>query len=97
MKIQKQVGSSKDYQRKEGRKVLLNSCIRKLDRIGVRDIRKPCAVRLQEEGRLAVNKINRAFSVRMVIEDSKRCNIPMLRERLKTVSLKKGVDKTNSF
>ena len=42
---------------------------------------RSCAVRPQEEGRHAVSKINRAVRMKIVIEYSKRCNIPMKRER----------------
>ena len=49
--------------------------VKELDRIGVRRRRKYCAVRPQEEGRYAVSKINRAVSMKIVMEDSKRCNI----------------------
>ncbi|XP_045135430.1 uncharacterized protein LOC123518600 isoform X2 [Portunus trituberculatus] len=35
---------------------LINSCVRELNRIGVRGRRKPCAARLQEEGKYAVQK-----------------------------------------
>ena len=61
----------------------------------VRGRRKPCAMRLQEEGRHAVRKINGTVSIKT--EDRKRCNIPAVRENLKTVSQRRGVDKTESF
>ena len=60
-------------------KVLVDSCIGQLDKIWVRG-RKSCAVRPQN-GRHAVRKINRAVSMKKAIEDSKRCNIPIERER----------------
>ena len=75
-------------------RVLINYCIREIDRIGVRGRRKPCAARLNEEGRHAVSKINRTISMKIMIEDGKRFNILAVRERLKTV---RGVDKTKSF
>ena len=54
----------------------------------VRGRRKTQAERLQEEWRHAVSQINRAVSIKIVIEDSKRYNIlaKRERERLKTVS-----------
>ena len=75
-------------------RVLVNSCIRELDRIRVRG-RKSCAVRSQEAERHTVSKINRP--VNMKIDDSKSCNILAKRERLKTVSQRRGVDETKSF
>ena len=58
----------------------------------MRGRRKFYAARPQEEGRHAFSKINRAVSMKIVIEDSKRCNILEVRERLKTVSQRRGVD-----
>ena len=52
-----------------------SSCIRVLDKIGLRERRKSCVARLQKEGRYAVSEINRAVSTKTAIEDSKRCNI----------------------
>ena len=63
----------------------------------MRGRRKSHVVRLQEEGRYAVSMINRAVSMKMTIEDSKRCNIPTKRERLKTVSQRRGVDEMKNF
>ena len=60
--------------------VLVYSCIRELDRIGVRGRRKSCAARPQEDRRHAVSKINRAASIKIVTEHSKRCNMPAKRE-----------------
>ena len=69
-----------------------------MDRIGVRERRKSCAAaRPQGEVRHAVSKINRAVRMKIAIEDSKRCNIAVVRKRLKTVSQRKGVDKKKSF
>ena len=78
-------------------RILVYSCIREVDRIGVRERRQSCAARLQEEGRHAVSKIRRAVSMKITVEDSKRANITAMRERLKTVSLRKGIDETKSF
>ncbi|MPC38238.1 hypothetical protein E2C01_031743 [Portunus trituberculatus] len=68
-----------------------------LYRIEMRGRRKPCGARLQEEGRHALNKIRRAVCMKIVLNDNKRCNIPAVRKRLKTVSQRRGVDKTKSF
>ena len=59
--------------------------------------RKSCVARLREEGRYAVSKIRRPGGIKMAIEDSERCNIPALRRRLKTVSYKRGIDKTKNL
>ena len=42
-------------------------------------------MRPKEEGRHAVSKIIKAVSMKVAIEDSRRCNIPEVRKRLKTV------------
>ena len=65
----------------------------------MRGKRKSCAARPQNDGRHAVSKINRkkTVSVKIAIEESKRCNIPAERDMLKTVSQRKGVDETKSF
>ena len=47
--------------------------------------RKFCAKRPHEGGGHAVSKINKAASMKITIEDSKRGNIPAKIERLKTV------------
>ena len=72
-------------------RILANFCIRELDRIEVGGRRKSCAVRPQEDGRQAVSKINRTISMKIAIEDSKRCNTTMKRERLKTVLSNKAL------
>ncbi|MPC33740.1 hypothetical protein E2C01_027099 [Portunus trituberculatus] len=48
--------------RYEELRLLVNSCIRDLDRKGMRGKRKPCGARPQEEGRHAVSKMRRAVS-----------------------------------
>ena len=63
----------------------------------MRGRRKSCAVKLQEDRRHAVGKINREVNMKIVTEDSKRCNIPAKRERLKTVSQRREVDETKCF
>lgn len=65
--------------------VLVNSCIRKVNKMRVRERRKPCVMRPQEKVRYAVGKISRADSMKTAVEDNKRCNIPVVRKRLKTV------------
>ena len=78
-------------------RILVYSCIREVDRIGVRERRQSCAARPREEGRHAVSKIRRAVSMKITIEDSERGNIATMRERLKTVSQRRGIDETKSF
>ena len=56
-------------------KILVNSCIRKVDRIGMRMSRKSYEVRPREVGRHAVSKFRRAVSMKIIVADSKRCNI----------------------
>ena len=58
---------------------------------------KSCAARLREQGRHAVSKIRRAVSIKIAVQESKRDNIGAMRKRLKTVSQRRGVDKTKSF
>ena len=67
-------------------KMLVNSCIRELDRIGVRASSKSCAARPTERGRHAVSKFRRTVSMKIAIEDRERSNIAADIERLKTVS-----------
>ena len=51
-------------------RILVYSCIREVDRIGVRERRQSCAARPPEEGRHAVSKIRRAVSMKVTVEDS---------------------------
>ena len=51
----------------------------------------------KDKKRHAVTQINRAVSMKTTIDDSKGCNIPPKRERLKTVNQRKGVIETKSF
>ena len=78
-------------------RILVYSCIREVDRIGVRERRQSCAARPPEEGRHAVSKIRRGVSMKIKVEDSERGNTAAMRERLKTVSQRRGVDETKSF
>ena len=74
---------------KERMRVLVNSCIREMDRIWMRGRRE------MQERRHAVSKINRAVSRKTAIEDSKRCNIPAVRKAEDRQS--RRIDKTKSF
>ena len=67
-------------------KKLVNSCIRKLDRIGMRVSGESCAARPREGGRHAVSKFRRAVTMKIAIKDSKRSNTAANFERLKTAS-----------
>ena len=77
--------------------ILVNSCIREVHRIGVRGRSKSCAARPQEQGRHAISEIRRAVSMEVAVKDRKRGNIAAMRKRVKTVSQRRGVDKTKSF
>ena len=74
----------------ERSRTLVNSCIREVDRIGVRGGGKSCAARSQEQRRHAVG-------MKIAVKDSKSGNTAAMRKRLKTVSQRRGVDKTKSF
>ena len=52
--------------------LLVNSCIREVDRIRMRKRGKSCAARQRKERRHAVNKIRRAVSMKTVVGNSKR-------------------------
>ena len=91
MEIQKQGESSRERDER-----LVHSCIRKVDRIGVRRS-KAYAARPREQGRHAVSEISRAVSMKIVVKESKKGNSVAMRKRLKTVSQRRGVDKTKSF
>ena len=54
-------------------KILVNSCIRKMDRIEIRRSRKSCAARPQERARHVVSKFRRAVSMNIAVEDRYRC------------------------
>ena len=68
-----------------------------MDRIGVRGRGKSCAAKPREQGKHAVSKIRRAVSMKISVKESKRGNVAAMRKRLKTVSQRRGVDKTKSF
>ena len=54
--------------RNERVKILINSCIRRMDRNWIRRNRKPCVARPQEGWRHAVSKFRRAVGMKIVIE-----------------------------
>ncbi len=56
-------------------KILVNSCIRGLDSIGMSESRKFCALGTLEYRRHAVSKIIRAVSMKVTIENCERRNI----------------------
>ena len=78
-------------------RILVYSCIREVDRIGVRERRQSCAARPREEGRHAFSKIRSTVRMEIIVEDSKRGNITAMRKRLKTVSQRREVEETKSF
>ena len=51
----------------------------------------------REQGRHAVSVIRRAVSMEVAVKEKKRGNIAAMKKRLKTVSQRRGVDKTKSF
>ena len=71
-------------ERDERLRILVYSCIREVDRIGVRGRGKSCAARPREHGRHAVRKIRGAVSMKIAVKESKRGNIAAMRKRLKT-------------
>ena len=98
MEIQRQgEGSEFTRERDERLRILVNSCIREVDRIGVRGRSKSCTARPREQGRHAVSEIRRAVSMEVAVKESQRGNIASMRKRLKTVSQRRGVAKTKSF
>ena len=54
-------------------KILVNPCIREVDIIGMRVSKKSCAARPREGGRNAVSKFRRVVSIKITVEDSKKC------------------------
>ena len=72
-------------ERDERLKILVNSCIREVDRIGVRGRGKSCVERPREQGRHAISKIRTAVSMKIAVKESNRGNIAALRKRLKIV------------
>ena len=78
-------------------RILVYSCIREVDRIGVRERRQSCAARPQEEGTHAVSKFRKAVSVGNAVKDSERCNIAAEIQSLKRVGERRGINETKSF
>ena len=79
-------------------KMLVNSCISEVDRIGMREGRKSCAARPREWGRHAVSKFTRAVTMKSAIDDKKRSNNAVDIERLKTViSSRRKTDETSTL
>ena len=56
-------------ERDERVKILVNSCIRKMDRIGMRRIKKSCAARPRESGRHEVSEFRRAVSMKIAVRN----------------------------
>ena len=50
-----------------------------------------------EDAGHAVSKIRGTVSMKVAAKDSKKGNVAAMRERLKTVSQRRGVDETKSF
>ena len=63
----------------------------------VRERRNGFTARTREEGIHALNKINIVVSMKILIEYIKRSSIVAVRKRLKTVSQRRGIDKTKRF
>ena len=53
-------------------RILVNSCIREVNRIGVRGRSKSCAARPREQGKHAVSEIRRAVSMKIVVKEQER-------------------------
>ena len=77
--------------------ILVNSCIRKVDRMWMRASRKSCAARPREGERHAVSKFRKSVRMKITVEGSKRCNIAADFKRLKTVSRRKEVNRTKNI
>ena len=77
-------------------KKLVNSCTT-LDRIRMRVSRKSCVARPWEERRHAVSKFRRAISMKITVENNKRCNIAVECKEFKTVSKRRRINKTKSI
>ncbi|MCP3679900.1 MAG: hypothetical protein GY782_06360 [Gammaproteobacteria bacterium] len=75
--------------KKERLSILVNSCIRSLDRPRVRLSRLSGVDKPGKQGRHAVSKFRRTVFMIIAIEDSKRSNIAAEIKRLKTVNLRR--------
>ena len=70
MEKQAKEKSSRVYSvRDERMKILVNSCIWKMDRIRMRRSRKSCAAKPREVRSHAVSKFRRADSMKIAVED----------------------------
>ena len=68
-------------------RILVYSCIREVDRIGVRERRESCAARPREEGKHVVSKIKRAVSVKIVIQSIR--GVELMRRKVFDFTLSK--------
>ena len=68
-------------ERDERLRILVNSCISEVNRIGVRGRGKSCVARPREQGRHAVSEIRRAVSMKIAVKESKRGNIAAMRKK----------------
>ena len=57
----------------------------------VRERRKSCASRTRGERRHAISKIRRAVSIKIAVENRKRCNTESVRKRMETASQRRRV------
>ncbi len=78
-------------------KILVDSCIRGLDRIRVSKSGKLSSARPQEGGRHAVSKLRRAVSMKIAIKDRQRSNSAARFKAKKTVSERRRANKAKSF
>ena len=69
----------------EGVNILVNSCINMVDIIGVKGSRKSCAARLWEGRSYTISKFRKAVTMKISVEGSKRYNIVVDCEKLKTI------------
>ncbi len=81
----------------EGMKILVDSCMRGLDRIGVSKSGKSSSAIPQEGGRLAVSKFRRAVNMKIAIKDRQRSNSAAGFKAKKTVSERRRASKVKSF
>ena len=54
--------------------------------IWVRERKRSHATRLWEKGKCVVSKIRRTVNMKMAVEDSNRCNIAVMKKRLRIFS-----------
>ncbi len=78
-------------------KILVDSCIRGLDRIGVSKSGKSSSARLLERGRHAVSKFRRAVSMKIAIKDRQRSNGAARFQWKKTVGEMRTANLTKSL